>query len=308
MTYRVTEMPLFKLIHTVLSVLVLAVATTLVLVSGSQAQDRAADLYEATESLMVTVNDMYQREVTGTVVVTSYKPNGYGPFPILILNHGRSATDRSQPARYRYTSQARYFVKRGFAVFVPTRIGYGEMGVSPDPEESGGCNQKNYAPMAQAASTQIAAVLAFAKQQSYVDGKRVVIVGQSVGGYSTIAAAAKNPDGLLAAINFAGGSGGNPQTRPGNPCEGYKLEKMFADFGATAKAPTLWIYTENDKYFNPKHSQAWHQAFVKSGGRAEFNLLPAFAADGHTLFTAGAPLWEPIVARFLDENGFTQPK
>ena len=301
-------MPLLKLIHPVLRVLFVAGVATVILTNNCQAQNRAADLYESTDSLTVTVNDMFQREITGTVVVTSYKPNGSGPFPMLILNHGRSGTDRSQPARFRYAPQARYFVKRGFAVFVPTRTGYGELGVSPDPEESGDCNQKNYAPMAQAASTQIAAVLAFAKLQSHVDAKRVVIVGQSVGGYSTIATAAKNPDGLVAAINFAGGSGGNPQTRPGDPCQGYKLEKMFADFGATAKAPTLWIYTENDKYFNPKHSQAWHQAFVKSGGRAEFNLLPAFAADGHTLFTAGAPLWEPIVARFLDENGFAEPK
>ena len=301
-------MALLRRMRTALRVLVIAGASTVMWANSCQAQNRAVDLYESTDSLTVTVNDMFQRAITGTVVVTSYKPNGNGPFPILILNHGRSGTDRSQPIRFRYVPQARYFVKRGFAVFVPTRIGYGELGVSPDPEESGDCNQKNYAPMAQAASTQIAAVLALAKLQSHVDAKRVVIVGQSVGGYSTIATAAKNLDGLVAAINFAGGSGGNPQTRPGNPCEGYKLEKMFADFGATAKVPTLWIYTENDKYFNPKHSQAWHQAFVKSGGRAEFNLLPAFAADGHTLFTAGAPLWEPIVARFLDENGFAEPK
>ena len=284
------------------------VATAVVLSMNGYAQNRAADLHESTASLIVQVQDLYQRQITGTVVVTSYKPNGNGPFPILILNHGRSGTDRSQPVRFRYTQQARYFVKRGFAVFVPTRIGYGEMGISPDPEESGDCKQKNYAPMAQAASSQIAAVLAFAKLQSHVDAKRAVIVGQSVGGYSTIATAAQNPDGLVAAINFAGGSGGNPQTRPGEPCEGYKLEKMYADFGATSKVPTLWIYTENDQYFGPKYSQAWHHAFVKSGGRAEFNLLSAFAKDGHTLFTAGAQLWEPIVARFFEANGFAEPK
>ena len=289
-------------------VFAVAVAGAVAMALGSQAQTRAADIYESTDSLAVQVKDMYQRDVTGTVVVTSYKPIGNGPFPILILNHGRSGTDRSQPARFRYTQQARYFVKRGFAVFVPTRIGYGAMGTSADPEDSGNCHQKNYAPMAEAASTQVIAVLAFAKQQSFADAKRVVIVGQSVGGYTAVATAAKNPDGLVAAINFAGGSGGNPQSRPGEPCEAYKLEKMYADFGATTKVPTLWIYTENDQYFAPKHSQAWHQAFVKSGGQAEFNLLPAFAADGHTLFAAGNSLWEPVVARFLDANGFAEPK
>ena len=289
-------------------VLVAAVIGSAAITLNSNAQDRAADIYETKESLSVQVKDMYQRDITGNVVVTSYKPTGNGPFPILILNHGRSGTDRSQPARFRYTQQARFFVKHGFAVFVPTRIGYGEMGTSPDPEDSGNCNQKNYDSMADAASSQIIAVLAFARQQSYVDARRVVVMGQSVGGYAAIAAAAKNPDGLVAAINFAGGAGGNPQTRPGVPCEGYKLEKMFANFGATSKVPTLWIYTGNDQYFAPRHSQAWHQAFVKSGGQAEFDLLPAFAADGHTLFTAGASLWEPIVARFLEANGFAEPK
>ena len=286
----------------------LLMVCSMVLALSSHAQNRAAEIYEATDSLTVQVKDLYQREMTGTVVVTSFKPNGNGPFPILILNHGRSGTDRSQPARFRYTQQARFFIKHGFAVFVPTRIGYGELGVNPDPEDSGDCNRKNYAPMADAASSQVMAVLAFAKQQSYVDAKRVVVVGQSVGGYTAMATAAKNPDGLVAAINFAGGAGGNPQTRPGDPCEGFKLEKMYADFGNTSKVPTLWIYTENDQYFGPRYSKAWHQAFVKSGGQAEFSLLPAFAADGHTLFTAGAPLWEPIVTRFLETNGLAQPK
>lgn len=286
-------------------ILVGAVFGCAVIALHSHAQNRAVDIYETKESLSLQVRDMYQREITGKVVVTSYKPTGNCPFPILILNHGRSGTDRPQPARFRYTQQACFFVKRGFAVFVPTRIGYGEFSTSPDPEDSGNCNQKNHAAMAEVASSQVIAVLAFARQQSYVDARRVVVVGQSVGGYTAIATAAKNPDGLVAAINFAGGSGGNPQTRPGVPCQAYKLEKMYADFGTTSKVPTLWIYTENDQYFAPSYSQAWHQAFVKSGGLAEFNLLPAFAADGHMLFTAGASLWEPIVTRFLEANGFS---
>ena len=291
-------------VHRVRGALAAAVLCSIALTSNGQTQSRAADLYEATDSLTVQVTDMYGKDATGTLVVTSYKPNGSGPFPILILNHGRSGTDRSQPVRFRYTQQARFFVKLGFAVFVPTRIGYGAQGIEPDPEYSGDCNKKNYAPMAEAASKQVLAALAFAKQQGHTDPKRVVVVGQSVGGYTAIATAAKNPDGLVAAINFAGGSGGNPQTRPGDPCEGFKLEKIYAEFGAKSKVPTLWIYTENDQYFGPKYSQAWHQAFVKAGGLAEFNLLPAFAADGHTLFTAGMPLWEPVVTKFLQAQGF----
>lgn len=264
----------------------------------------ATDINETVSTLTVAVKDMYGRDISGEVVITAFKPAGPGPFPVVILNHGRSATNRAEPPRFRYTQQARYFVRRGFAVFEPTRIGYGEKGTTPDPEDSGTCNNKSYAPMAEAASTEILAVLEYAKKQSHVDASRVLIVGQSVGGYSTVATAAKNPAGLVAAINFAGGSGGNPVERPGEPCQPNRLEKMLETFGASAKAPMLWIYTENDQYFSPRYSQAWHAAFVKAGGKAEFVLLPAFAKDGHTLFASGMKIWEPVVSRFLDENGF----
>ena len=66
----------------------------------------------------------------------------------------------------------------------------------------------------------------------------------------------------------------------------------------------LWIYTENDLYFNPSFSTAWHAAFVKAGGNAEFHLLPAFATNGHTLFAKGIDIWSPVVAPFLDKLGF----
>ncbi|WP_323493727.1 MULTISPECIES: prolyl oligopeptidase family serine peptidase [unclassified Undibacterium] len=274
--------------------------------SSASALKLSKELNESVTSMDIAVRDMFNRQITGKVVITQFKPDGDGPFPILILNHGRSGTNRAEPPRFRYTQQVRYFVQRGFAVFVPTRIGYGEMGVSPDPEESGSCNRKNYAPMAEAASAEILEVLAYAKKQSYVDSSLVLIVGQSVGGYSTVATVAKNPSGLIAAINFAGGSGGDPVTHPGEPCEGYKLEKMYASFGETSKAPMLWIYTENDQYFSPTYSRAWHAAFVKAGGKADYKLLPSFGKDGHSLFAAGIKIWEPLVSEFLDVNGFVR--
>jgi len=268
------------------------------------AQQLATDLHESVTSLDVKVKDFYGREETGKVVVTQFKPDGNGPFPILILNHGRSPTNRSDPPRFRFTKQVRFFVERGFAVFEPTRIGYGEQGTHFDPEDSGSCNSKNYAPMAEAASTEILAVLKYAKEQAYVDPNRVLIVGQSVGGYSTVATAARHPEGLIAAINFAGGSGGDPATHPGIPCQGNRMEDMYARFGKTTQAPMLWIYTENDQYFNPEHSKAWHAAFVKAGGNAEYHLLPPFAKNGHTLFANGVEVWSPIVAEFLGKQGF----
>ncbi|WP_442781479.1 alpha/beta hydrolase family protein [Collimonas fungivorans] len=263
----------------------------------------ATDIDETVTKLPVTVKNLYGRSYTGEVIVTRFKPTGPGPFPIVIINHGRGS-DRTTPGRFRYTQQARFFTERGFAVFVPTRLGYGDTGVEPDPEDSGGCRDKDYAPMAEAASNEVLAVLAYAKQQPYVNPERVLLVGQSVGGYTATATAAKMPQGLVAAINFAGGSGGDPETHPGVPCQGAKLESMYAQFGKTAKVPMLWIYTENDLYFGPQYSQAWYAAFNKAGGQAEFKLLPPFAKNGHMLFVSGLNIWQPLVAEFLGRNGF----
>lgn len=270
----------------------------------AHAQQLATDINEAVSSIDVTVKDLYGKEETGKVVITQFKPDGPGPFPIIILNHGRSPTNRRDPPRMRYTKQARYFVQRGFAVFEPTRIGYGQYSTQFDPEDSGACYGKDYAPMAKAASTEILAALDYAKRQSYVDPQRVLLVGQSVGGYSTVATAALAPAGLVGAINFAGGSGGDPVSHPGNPCQPERLEDMYAQFGKTTKAPMLWIYTENDLYFAPVHSKAWHAAFVKAGGVADYHLLPPFGKNGHLLFSNGTGIWEPIVSAFLEKLGF----
>jgi len=268
-----------------------------------QAEELPPDMHESVASIDVKVKDSYNRESTGKVVITQYKPDGHGPFPIVIMNHGRS-NDRAHPPRFLYINQAHFFTQRGFAVFVPTRIGYGEMQTNFDPENSGSCNNRNYAATAESSSTEILAALDYAKQQPDVDPTRVVIVGVSVGGFATTASAAKNPAGLVAAINFAGGAGGDPVGHPGIPCQGNQLEDMYSSFGKVSKSPMLWIYAENDLYFNPNHSQAWHAAFVKAGGNAEYHLLPPFAKNGHTLFSQGVEIWSPIVAQFLGNLGF----
>jgi len=282
----------------------LLAAHLIVAAAPATAQQLAQDLNESVSTIEVSVKDLYGREESGKVVITQFRPAGAGPFPILILNHGRATNNRNEPPRFRYTRQARYFVERGFAVFEPTRIGYGAYMTQFDPEDSGNCGSRDYAPMAKAGSAEILAVLDYARQQPDIDSRRVVLVGQSVGGYLTVATAAANPDGLVGAINFAGGAGGDPVAHPGNPCAPQRLEDMYAQFGKTAKVPMLWIYTENDLFFGPSHSKSWQAAFAKAGGDVDYRLLPPFAKNGHTLFSSGPDIWEPVVGPFLDRLGF----
>lgn len=255
--------------------------------------------------LPVEVVDRFHRAHRQTITLTVFRDDARDLAPFLILNHGRAANAERRAAlgRARFGANAAYFVERGFAVFVPTRMGYGVTG-GPDVEDSGPCNNKDYTIAFNIAAAQNLAVIDFAKSQPYVDGKRGVLVGQSVGGATTLALAARNIAGVLAGINFAGGGGGNPDTRPENPCAPQQLASTYADYGKTTRTPILWLYSENDRYWGKTLPREWFERYQAAGAAAEFVPLPAHGKDGHASFTANPRAWRPAVERFLKAQGF----
>jgi dienelactone hydrolase len=265
---------------------------------------RAAVLEEVFE-LTATVADHTGRRVTHPFQVTVFREDTVAKAPFLVLNHGRPARSEEfkKMGRQRYGDNSKYFVGKGFIVFVPTRIGYGPTG-GEDVEYSGACNARDYPPAYEAAAQQTLQVLDHLRTLAYVDAQRGLLVGQSFGGATTLALAAKNPAGVVAAVNFAGGGGGDPVRRPGDPCRADQLLKLFAGYGTTARIPTLWLYSANDKYFGKEHPQEWFKAFAAAGGKGEFVQLPAHGEDGHGSFTRNPGAWKPAFEDFLRRNGF----
>ncbi len=266
-----------------------------------------AKLVQQADSVAATVTDAYGKRIVGQPkLVYVFNDATPSPRPVLLLNHGRSYKPESraavEPSRT-YAANARWLAQLGFFVVIPTRIGYGQTG-GEDVENSGECNRKNYPPGYQAAADQTMQILAHVRTRPDVHRERTVVWGQSYGGTTAIALAAKNPPGVQAFINFAGGGGGNPETQPMRPCGTALLESMFSGYGKTARGPTLWVYTENDQYMGPKFPQEWFDAFLASGGKGEYVLYPPHGADGHGLFTSSPPTWKPRVTQFLQANGF----
>jgi hypothetical protein len=106
-----------------------------------------AALVEEVFEVPVTVQTIYGQAHTRNIQVTSWRDDIREKSPFLILNHGRpgSAAAFANMGRQRYVDNSKYFVGLGFAVLIPTRMGYGVTG-GEDIEYSGTCQGKAYDP------------------------------------------------------------------------------------------------------------------------------------------------------------------
>ena len=246
-------------------------------------------------------NPKFEQKIT----VTIWRDDAIKKAPYLLFSHGRAGTDQER-GKFGRSSEKRnseYFVSKGFTVILPTRIGYGVSG-GPDADYSGACGNKNYLEARKVAIDQSKQVLNHVFDFSYIDRTKGIVVGQSVGGFTTIGLSAENISGLKGAINFAGGDGGDPIKSAEKPCGDYLIKDTFAKYGASNKVPTLWLYSVNDKFWGEQLPKDWFAAFQKAGGKGQFISLPAYKEDGHSIFRGDLNVWKNDFEKFIKEIGF----
>lgn len=222
---------------------------------------------------------------------TIFRPSGAGPFPLLLMNHGKQEGPARQQKRERFIYMATEFVRRGYAVMLPMRSGFA---LSTGAYRDYGCDMtaNGYAQ-----AQDVLDALAYARRQSWVDPDRIVVAGQSYGGLATMALAATSLPGVRGMFNFAGGLRVNLPA-----CDWQSsLAKAYATFGAYSRIPSLWLYGANDSYFGPQLAQRWYQSYTGSGGKAELFAYADFKRDAHLTLGSrdGVAVWLPAVERFL---------
>ncbi|MBC7514332.1 MAG: prolyl oligopeptidase family serine peptidase [Herminiimonas sp.] len=226
---------------------------------------------------------------------TLYLPPGEGPFPVLVMNHGKARGNPRDQERDRFIALSREFVKRGYAVVVPMRAGFAH---SSGRYVDDGCN---LTANGQSQANDVQGVLDYLVRQPWVDRSRLLVAGQSHGGLTTLAFGVRNMPGVRGLINFAGGL----RTDSG-PCEWKNaLVNAFAEYGAKARIPSLWFYGANDSYFSPALAAALHEAFVNAGGLARLVAFGSFKQDAHSMSGSrdGVRIWWPETERFLKQIG-----
>ena len=132
----------------------------------------------------------------------------------------------------------------------------------------------------------------------------MLLAGESVGGFGSIAAAGELT-GVKAVINFAGGTGGWIEKRPERPCSPQNVELQLARAARKGGAiPSLWLYSENDRLWGPLVPRWWHGEYVAAGGTADLHMLPPLGEDGHGVVPLGGEHWRPLLDRFLTSLGY----
>ena len=231
---------------------------------------------------------------TITLEATIYKPDGQGPFPLVVFNHGKIEGDpRSQP-RSRPLSFAREFVRRGYVVVAPNREGFAESGGTYRQE---GCDvEKNG--IAQA--DDVKATIAFMASRSYVDASHIVVAGTSHGGLTTMAYGTSAVPGVRGLINFSGGL-------RQDACSGWQdsLTHAFEQYGESVHVPSLWIYGDNDSVWSRDLTKRMYAGYVEHGAPARMVDFGDYKNDAHRLVVDrdGVRIWWPSVEAFLERIG-----
>lgn len=225
-------------------------------------------------------------------------PEGAGPFPVMIYNHG----SEQHPSPCGPPDLATFYQAHGWAFLAFQRHGHG-----PSPGDYILDLQKQIfrdAPTPVAARRQInrlhelynldvEAAVDWVKRQKWTDTARIAMSGISYGGIQTLLTAEKGL-GIDAFLAFA------PAAQSWNP---VLAERLIAAVQA-ARGPIFLIQASNDYSLEP--SKVLGAELKRKGSPNQSKVYPAFGAttlEGHAYFgsrAAGIAVWSPDVIAFLD--------
>ena len=227
---------------------------------------------------------------------TLLMPDGAGPFPLAVMNHGADGKVRPALApRYRTTFSAYYFLSRGYAVILPMMRGYagsgGHISVA-------GCD---FAYIGREDASDIQAVINDVSRLPSIDSSRIVVAGQSFGGWNTLAYGAIAAPNVKGLIEFAGGMATSDCNDPGQA-----MAAGVAEFGRVTRIPSIWFHGDNDLLFPPEIWRRNYQRYTAAGGTAELVAYGNFGENAHNFLAGGAAalkIWTPRVDAFLARIG-----
>jgi len=226
-----------------------------------------------------------------------YKPNGDGPFPVVIYNHGARSGRPRRPEPNQFIGNL--LARAGYVVLVPERRGYGDSDGPTLVEAIGGDWGQRYVARMEAETDDVLAAVDYLRTLPFADSKRIGIMGFSGGGIVTMFAVSRSTM-FAVAINQAGAAGAwniSAETRSALIAAAEK-----------AKTPALLMVAENDRTTDSittlaeiyKKRGVAHRMVIYEPFTPRSTARAATEAPGHDLFRVhGMHVWERDVLEFL---------
>ncbi|HEV7610198.1 MAG TPA: alpha/beta fold hydrolase [Steroidobacteraceae bacterium] len=230
-----------------------------------------------------------------------YQPEGAGPWPALIWNHG---SEKDPGAGRQFDTVASVFVPAGYVVFAPERRGHGESEGEyvvdqvkftfrlQGPDEANRLTVKLLE--SEQLNDQLAA-LGYVSRLAFVDPERIVVAGCSYGGIETLLGA-ESRAGYKAAISIS------PAALSWERNE--YLQARLVKAVSRINIPVLLIQPPKDASLGPAHVLG--AAAVRAGTPLTVKVYPATGSSkeqGHCFGGAsGMHVWADDAKAFLGKN------
>jgi dienelactone hydrolase len=232
-----------------------------------------------------------------------YRPKGDGHYPAILWNHGSEKEPRAQP------ELARFYTEHGFVFFAPVRHGHGSTDgpyivdlqqAVTEKESDQSIIRREQVKLHDTYNEDVAAALAWLKEQPFVDGKRIIVSGVSYGGIQTLLTAEKGL-GVRGFVSFAPGA---------MSFANVELQQRMKEAAKNAKGPLLLLQAQNDYSTGP--SQILAPILRAKGPPNHSTVYPAFGSTnqhGHGAFATwslGVEQWGGEALEFIEAT-FLQP-
>jgi len=222
-----------------------------------------------------------------------WKPEGNGPFPAIVWNHGSEKLPGWRP------ELGRFYVEHGYVFFVPHRRGQGrspgeyiqDLVAQAPPQD----RARRMVQLQEAEVEDVVAALNYLKSQAFVDRGRIAISGCSFGGIQTLLAGERDL-GVKALVPFAPGAMSWERSPP--------LQDRLKEAIGHAKAPIFLLQAENDFSLAPSYELS--KEAKKKNVDFQGKIYPPVGTsheDGHGKFCAIATdVWGKDVLAFLEAH------
>ncbi|MBM4298162.1 MAG: hypothetical protein FJ143_10520 [Deltaproteobacteria bacterium] len=222
-----------------------------------------------------------------------YKPEGRGPFPAILYNHGSERKPGTKP------ELGKLFSTKGYVFFVPHRRSHGRSPHDAHIDALYDQGRESIVTLHEFHLEDQLAALSYLKGLPYVDTGRIAVAGCSYGGIQTVLAAETNAQqklGLRAAVNFAGAA----QSWQGS----FSLrDRLIRAVGRTT-IPIMFVQAENDYELAP--SRVLSAELRELGKPHKLAIFPPYGTtreEGHGVFcTRATDVWGDEVLSFLESH------